>query len=109
RRHTRFSRDWSSDVCSSDLVDDRPAQAFSWRAEGRHPVRARVRLGEAETRGDIHRNGFHLDVFADGRRHALEWRDPLTLAAAAADDAAGGLTAPMPGKILSVAVAAGDS
>src|SRR5690606_2283086 len=22
RRHTRFSRDWSSDVCSSDLVDD---------------------------------------------------------------------------------------
>src|SRR5690606_41045565 len=23
RRHTRFSRDWSSDVCSSDLEDDR--------------------------------------------------------------------------------------
>src|SRR5690606_40805289 len=23
RRHTRFSRDWSSDVCSSDLVDDK--------------------------------------------------------------------------------------
>src|SRR5690606_40815252 len=22
RRHTRFSRDWSSDVCSSDLVAD---------------------------------------------------------------------------------------
>src|SRR5690606_40250358 len=22
RRHTRFSRDWSSDVCSSDLADD---------------------------------------------------------------------------------------
>src|SRR5690606_39620245 len=22
RRHTRFSRDWSSDVCSSDLNDD---------------------------------------------------------------------------------------
>src|SRR5207302_7646712 len=22
RRHTRFSRDWSSDVCSSDLIDD---------------------------------------------------------------------------------------
>src|SRR5690606_40023539 len=27
RRHTRFSRDWSSDVCSSDLerTDDAPA------------------------------------------------------------------------------------
>src|SRR5690606_40849515 len=22
RRHTRFSRDWSSDVCSSDLITD---------------------------------------------------------------------------------------
>src|SRR5690606_39968811 len=22
RRHTRFSRDWSSDVCSSDLIND---------------------------------------------------------------------------------------
>src|SRR5690606_39291262 len=22
RRHTRFSRDWSSDVCSSDLIED---------------------------------------------------------------------------------------
>src|SRR6266511_4444206 len=30
RRHTRFSRDWSSDVCSSDLVggSDRPADAL---------------------------------------------------------------------------------
>src|SRR5690606_39661309 len=27
RRHTRFSRDWSSDVCSSDLVQDVPAWA----------------------------------------------------------------------------------
>src|SRR5690606_40175099 len=25
RRHTRFSRDWSSDVCSSDLEEDREA------------------------------------------------------------------------------------
>src|SRR5690606_40800997 len=24
RRHTRFSRDWSSDVCSSDLYSSRP-------------------------------------------------------------------------------------
>src|SRR5690606_14126861 len=27
RRHTRFSRDWSSDVCSSDLLDDVVVQA----------------------------------------------------------------------------------
>src|SRR5690606_41004331 len=29
RRHTRFSRDWSSDVCSSDLY---AARAESWAA-----------------------------------------------------------------------------
>src|SRR3989475_3434402 len=27
RRHTRFDCDWSSDVCSSDLVRDRPLEA----------------------------------------------------------------------------------
>src|SRR5690606_39916597 len=27
RRHTRFSRDWSSDVCSSDLIRASPASA----------------------------------------------------------------------------------
>src|SRR5690606_40507972 len=26
RRHTRFSRDWSSDVCSSDLTGFRPGR-----------------------------------------------------------------------------------
>src|SRR5690606_39602949 len=26
RRHTRFSRDWSSDVCSSDLLDLAPGE-----------------------------------------------------------------------------------
>src|SRR5690606_40865402 len=30
RRHTRFSRDWSSDVCSSDL--GRPDSTFSYSA-----------------------------------------------------------------------------
>src|SRR5690606_39977118 len=27
-RHTSFSRDWSSDVCSSDLIDDVVSLAF---------------------------------------------------------------------------------
>src|SRR5207302_3627908 len=29
RRHTRFSRDWSSDVCSSDLSSIRVVKAFA--------------------------------------------------------------------------------
>ncbi len=57
-----------------------------------------------------HNHRLRLDYKnADGRRQTLEWRDPLTLTAASTDDTAGGLTAPMPGKILSVAVAAGDT
>src|SRR5205085_5312605 len=43
RRHTRFDCDWSSDVCSSDLLDPQPlAQALErWieRVEARNPRR----------------------------------------------------------------------
>src|SRR5690606_40530525 len=55
RRHTRFSRDWSSDVCSSDLaVLGAPALAPSVaaaaprRAESRTPTPA-VRRSEEHT------------------------------------------------------------
>src|SRR5690606_40946846 len=30
RRHTRFSRDWSSDVCSSDLLPDQIYDVTAW-------------------------------------------------------------------------------
>src|SRR5690606_41067962 len=30
RRHTRFSRDWSSDVCSSDLIDTYRKHIPTW-------------------------------------------------------------------------------
>src|SRR5690606_39806117 len=40
RRHTRFSRDWSSDVCSSDLDERRPA-----RGDGADEPRRRLRAG----------------------------------------------------------------
>src|SRR6476661_9720183 len=37
RRHTRFKCDWSSDVCSSDLMDDDTADVFdrtvAWAVE----------------------------------------------------------------------------
>src|SRR5690606_41050048 len=36
RRHTRFSRDWSSDVCSSDLVSNRPADDLDVGAGADH-------------------------------------------------------------------------
>src|SRR5690606_40113854 len=34
RRHTRFSRDWSSDVCSSDLTVTESAMAIAMAREG---------------------------------------------------------------------------
>src|SRR5690606_40309311 len=43
RRHTRFSRDWSSDVCSSDLASVEPEMAFE--VEG---VNDRVQLAALE-------------------------------------------------------------
>src|SRR5256884_9991313 len=33
RRHTRCSRDWSSDVCSSDLVPIQPLEQFGLNAD----------------------------------------------------------------------------
>ncbi|WP_298012211.1 acetyl/propionyl/methylcrotonyl-CoA carboxylase subunit alpha [uncultured Castellaniella sp.] len=84
-------------------------QPFHWQADGRHPCRLRIRLGDTETRAEAYLQGARLDIFADGRRHTLDWQDPIALASGQADDAGGGLTAPMPGKILSVAVATGDT
>src|SRR5205809_6370242 len=52
RRHTRCSRDWSSDVCSSDLL------LLLLRFPGRGGRRARVGGGAAyRGRGDHHGDG----------------------------------------------------
>src|SRR5690606_39796963 len=41
RRHTRFSRDWSSDVCSSDLT--------SWKRESSSPTTSTPRACSCTT------------------------------------------------------------
>ena len=33
RRHTRFTSDWSSDVCSSDLVESRAARGLPFSSK----------------------------------------------------------------------------
>src|SRR5690606_40236595 len=66
RRHTRFSRDWSSDVCSSDLVDGgavglrRPSRGGGPvavrgddAAGGGARVRPAGRGGAGDVRGDL--------------------------------------------------------
>src|SRR5690606_39869618 len=50
RRHTRFSRDWSSDVCSSDL--DRPRRhRRQGPGGGDRVLRQRLRCGGGAPRG----------------------------------------------------------
>src|SRR5437870_9164270 len=47
RRHTRWPRDWSSDVCSSDLALKRPA---SISLADKVPLRSKIRVGPSCTR-----------------------------------------------------------
>src|SRR5207302_2952537 len=42
RRHTRFSRDWSSDVCSSDLVSFRVEPDCRYEGDVTGPPAARL-------------------------------------------------------------------
>src|SRR5690606_39499156 len=87
RRHTRFSRDWSSDVCSSDLpptvAGQRPRRCSTWRSprspttstrlsrawrrQGSSPRKPRARTPAARmTRGKRRRS--------EERRVGKEWR-----------------------------------
>src|SRR5256886_12223701 len=49
RRHTRFDCDWSSDVCSSDLMQPpRKARIGSRSSQSRSKVRAKKRKAESD-------------------------------------------------------------
>src|SRR5690606_39514805 len=89
RRHTRFSRDWSSDVCSSDLIDapdiDFQATLSEILLDGssvfltRDMVRARYRESLREeklvTPGEINRYEFDSFTFrSEERRVGKEGR-----------------------------------
>src|SRR3712207_9199910 len=55
RRHTRYWRDWSSDVCSSDLAEARPVPAgrLAERVHRGGGARLRARLGQGRLVGGI--------------------------------------------------------
>src|SRR5690606_39656795 len=54
RRHTRFSRDWSSDVCSSDLhASERLRRARAHRIMGRLPTAGEPARPQLLTTSDI--------------------------------------------------------
>jgi len=57
----------------------------------------------------VHRQETRFDIFLDGRHTVLCLQEPLKKAAQAETGLTGGLTAPMPGKIIAVHVKAGQS
>ncbi|WP_417804166.1 acetyl/propionyl/methylcrotonyl-CoA carboxylase subunit alpha [Thalassospira lucentensis] len=65
-------------------------------------------LNNARKRATVLRDGNRLTIFRDGRTDQLEIFDPLA-AAGAVEGTGGGLTAPMPGKIIAVMAETGQS
>jgi 3-methylcrotonyl-CoA carboxylase alpha subunit len=100
---TRDAKGWN-------YSGQQPAQAFGWQAENLAPrqYRVRIRLGDLDASGVaiLHQGSVHL--FTGGQSHVLQVLDPLAHANDHADDHQGGLTAPMPGKIIAITVKAGD-
>src|SRR5947209_1332806 len=84
---------------------DKRRQVRSYRREER---RLTARLEDATVEGSVVRVGNRIEVFLPGEHHVLEMHDPLRQDLAA-DSRAGGLQAPMPGKIIAIFVAAGDA
>jgi 3-methylcrotonyl-CoA carboxylase alpha subunit len=65
-------------------------------------------LGSAAVTGTVVRRGERFDVFSSGAMSPLLLKDPLKHAADGESEPSGGLTAPMPGKVIAVHVAVGD-
>src|SRR5690606_40109377 len=77
RRHTRFSRDWSSDVCSSDLGDLIGVQFYVMEKVPGHVVRDQLPDGWAETPEERRAMAFALadTLRSEERRVGKECRE----------------------------------
>ena len=85
--------------------------AFSWRTakdDNTPALNLELTLGHLAVTGTVVRRGERFDVFVSGAMTALVLKDPLKHAADGQSEPAGGLTAPMPGKVIAVHVAVGD-
>src|SRR5690606_9565980 len=78
RRHTRFSRDWSSDVCSSDLQpwlregENRAIEVMQRIVEDQEQLGARIGQHILEHYGPIELGSFPLD-FPDTNNLAFDY------------------------------------
>ena len=93
------------------LCSDANRQAFEWDATATAPHRYAVRIrldGNDASAGVISRNE-DIHVFLDGNVWVLQHHDAVEHAQDDATDHGGSLTAPMPGKIIALAVKTGDT
>ena len=101
----RHSTHWHIDLGAG-------ARAFAWKAEaagaGANGLAVRVTLDDRELGGTVVALGERVHVFMDGDTYVLERHDALAHSADDEHGHGGGLTAPMPGKIIAIAVAVGD-
>ena len=83
---------------------------LDWTAEGvgKHRTRLRIRLDGLDHTGEVLLHADTVTVYLQGVSHVLQVHDALAHANDEASDHGGTLTAPMPGKIVAVAVQPGD-
>ncbi|NGM86198.1 acetyl/propionyl/methylcrotonyl-CoA carboxylase subunit alpha [Parapusillimonas sp. SGNA-6] len=83
---------------------------FEWEAHSALPgqYRIRVRLNGTDALATVIVRRETVHVFLDGLVHVLQLHDAVAHADEDSADARGGLTAPMPGKIIAISVKAGD-
>src|SRR5690606_40519481 len=75
RRHTRFSRDWSSDVCSSDLRATGAPAVFWLDADRAHDAQLIAKVREELSQHDPEQlEGLQIEIMApvDAIRFSLE-------------------------------------
>ncbi|ANN64995.1 acetyl/propionyl/methylcrotonyl-CoA carboxylase subunit alpha [Bordetella bronchialis] len=95
-------------------VDQDAAVPLRWDASpagqgGTQAWETRIVMGDREIRGTVAWSGDAADVFHDGAACQLLLDDPLAHAGEAHGEHGGDMTAPMPGKIISIDVRAGDT
>jgi len=93
------------------LLHNGESQPLEWEGESASPgrIQLRLRLAGQDHSGEALLDGETITVYQDGESHILSLHDPMAHAQDEGGDPGGSLTAPMPGKIISVAVQAGDT
>nr|WP_246600417.1 acetyl/propionyl/methylcrotonyl-CoA carboxylase subunit alpha [Candidimonas humi] len=86
--------------------------ALQWRLQGttaNGQYRLDLQLDERRLHGTVIVRGEQLQVYVDGNSYALQLHDPVAHAQDEGAEHLGGLTAPMPGKIIAINVKQGDT